>query len=192
MKSLKYLIPLIWLLQLGCVPAHKSDNVGNHDSEDAVTFSDINQEESISEYTGLNDGYDFKNVNTIDSVHIICDLSKLFYISIYNSGYGYAYDIVGSKEQVSEFFCRATLEDIDALFVQETVPIELSREENKYHTLDNPMTLTFRIYYNGIQKVDKLIFDSRYNVEYSVRFDNLFHRLNNIGRIVYEGYYSNN
>lgn len=176
----------MWLLLLSCVSNHKSGNLGNSDS--IVSGTHIH-EVSVSEYAGLNDGYDFNKDNPIDSVHIACALAVPFDIYIYIFGDGYSVDLFDHKGHISEFFCRATLEDIDALFIQKVVPIELNRKNSEY-LIDTLMSLSFEIYYNGIKKEEKIVFDSRYDVDYSVRFDNLIDRLNSIGENIYEGSYA--
>lgn len=189
MRIKHILISTILLFQIGCAPTQESRNPGASDSTVQGSLTDKKQEELVSEYTGLNDGYDFNTDNPIDSVHIVCNLAMPFDVYIYKSGDGYSVDLFDHKEYVSEFFCRATLEDIDALFIQKVVPIELNRNKSEY-LIDTLMSLSFEIYYNGIKKEEKIVFDSRYDVEYSVRFDNLIDRLNDIGEIIYERNYA--
>lgn len=188
----RIIIMLLVLIASSCSNIQNSENgeaaLSEEDSMDSLSLNGTSSIR-VSEYTGLNDGYDFKKENPIDSAHIVCNLAMPFDIYINKSGNAYSIDFLGHKEPVSKFFCKATLEDIDALFIQRDVPIELSRKESEWRTSDGPMSLTFEIYYNGIKKEEKIVFDSRYDVEYSIRFGNLLLRLHNIGEIIYEGCY---
>lgn len=157
------------------------------DSLDATYYS--TEEKIISEFTGLDDEYDLNKENPIDSVVIFCCLPRDFEIHIYKDNEGYAIGEDGEKERLSDLFSKATLEDVDALFIQNSVPVELSREENEFYISGNPCYLNFKIYYGDKNKEVKVVFDSKFDIKYSVRFDNLYRRLTNIGQLLYRNSY---
>lgn len=180
---------LLVLVASSCSNIQNNENgahsLSEEDSVDSLSPND-NPSIKVSKYTGLNDGYDFENGNDIDSLHIVRDNINGYHIIVYDSKQGFAYDWQNEKYmEVSEFFSKATLEDIDALFVKKSVPIEMSREYTGRYTPNGTTVMTFETYRHGMKQVDKIKFDPRYEVEYSTRFENLYLRLYNIGRLLY-------
>lgn len=144
---------------------------------------------NVSQYTGLDDGYDLNKENPIDSVILFCCFPRDFEIHIYKDKVGYVTGEDDEEDTLSEFFTKATLEDIDALFIQNAVPVELSREKSEFYISGNPCYLDLKIYYGDKIKEEKVVFDSKFDIKYSIRFENLYRRLVNIGRLLYQNSY---
>lgn len=186
----KLYILILAILTCGC---HINNGSGERESgmmceEDSILQIEGEEfpKDSVSEFTGLNDGYDFHEGNDIDSIHITCDYIMGYKISISKTKTGEVIDIFNEKHMyVSDFFTNATFEDIDALFIKKTVPVELSRTYTGYSTPDKPTVFIFETYINGHKQVDKIKLDPRYTVERSIRFKNLYLRLYNINRLLY-------
>lgn len=162
------------------------------DKDCIIDMTELNINESA--YPESNDGYDHQRINHIDSVFISCKLVRCFDIIISGSRTAEAYDFydkIDTRSRLSESFVKTTLEDLDVLFIQESDPVELSREESEYYNLMGPYYLTFEIFYDKSKIKKKIVFDSKYDVQYSKRFDNLYLRIDSIGKMLFkERYYT--